>query len=69
MKKVLPIHQEHPRSFEQFRFVYPVVSRRSGGVSIVVNLNPDTTCNFDCVYCQVDRQTASRGTKFDVTVA
>jgi wyosine [tRNA(Phe)-imidazoG37] synthetase (radical SAM superfamily) len=32
-----------------------VVSRRSGGVSIGVNLNPEKYCNFDCVYCQVDR--------------
>jgi wyosine [tRNA(Phe)-imidazoG37] synthetase (radical SAM superfamily) len=45
----------HPRSFEQNRFVYPVVSRRSAGVSIGVNLNPDKVCNFDCIYCQVNR--------------
>jgi wyosine [tRNA(Phe)-imidazoG37] synthetase (radical SAM superfamily) len=32
-----------------------VLSRRSGGISIGVNLNPDKRCNFDCVYCQVDR--------------
>jgi wyosine [tRNA(Phe)-imidazoG37] synthetase (radical SAM superfamily) len=34
-----------------------VVSRRSKGVSIGINLNPDKICNFDCVYCQVDRKT------------
>jgi wyosine [tRNA(Phe)-imidazoG37] synthetase (radical SAM superfamily) len=45
----------HERSFETSRFVYPVVSRRSHGVSIGVNLNPDKVCNFDCIYCQVDR--------------
>lgn len=45
----------HPRSFRENRYVYPVVSRRAGGVSIGVNLNPDKSCNFDCVYCQVDR--------------
>jgi wyosine [tRNA(Phe)-imidazoG37] synthetase (radical SAM superfamily) len=45
----------HPRQFEQNRFVYPVVSRRSGGISVGVNLNPDKVCNFDCIYCQVDR--------------
>ena len=33
----------------------PVLSRRSGGISIGVNLNPDKICNFDCIYCQVDR--------------
>ncbi|MDZ4781915.1 MAG: radical SAM protein [Planctomycetia bacterium] len=45
----------HERTFETNRFVYPVVSRRSRGVSIGVNLNPDKICNFDCIYCQVDR--------------
>jgi len=43
--------------FDDNRYVYAVVSRRSKGVSIGVNLNPDKVCNFDCVYCQVDRHT------------
>lgn len=46
----------HPRRFDTFRWVYPVLSRRSGGLSIGVNLNPDKVCNFDCPYCQVDRR-------------
>ncbi|MCG3180992.1 MAG: hypothetical protein BIFFINMI_03359 [Phycisphaerae bacterium] len=45
----------HPRLWRENRFVYPVCSRRSGGISIGVNLNPDKACNFDCIYCQVDR--------------
>ncbi len=45
----------HPRSFEQNRYVYPVVSRRADGISIGVNLNLDKVCNFDCIYCQVNR--------------
>lgn len=49
------LFEAHPRSFESNRYVYPVVSRRSGGISIGVNLNLDKVCNFDCVYCQVDR--------------
>ena len=48
----------HPREFADFAYVYPVISRRSGGVSIGVNLNPDKLCNFDCPYCQVDRTIA-----------
>ncbi|MGO9108507.1 MAG: radical SAM protein [Thermoguttaceae bacterium] len=52
---LVSLFQTHPRSFENNRFVYAVVSRRSGGVSIGVNLNPEKYCNFDCVYCQVDR--------------
>src|SRR5207302_8445310 len=49
--------EEHRRDFAGNRYVYPVVSRRSRGVSVGLNLNPDKVCNFDCVYCQVDRST------------
>lgn len=52
---ITELHSEHSRSFETNRYVYPVLSRRAGGLSIGVNLNPDKVCNFDCVYCQVDR--------------
>ena len=31
------------------------MSRRAGGISIGINLSPEKSCNFDCVYCQVDR--------------
>ncbi|RPI87337.1 MAG: radical SAM protein [Planctomycetaceae bacterium] len=50
------LHRGHSRNFESFKFVYPVLSRRSRGISIGVNLNPDKVCNFDCIYCQVDRR-------------
>jgi len=49
------LHQLHSRQFDTNRFVYPVISRRSKGLSVGINLNPDKICNFDCVYCQVDR--------------
>ncbi|MEC8303489.1 MAG: radical SAM protein, partial [Planctomycetota bacterium] len=62
------LFQQHSRNFEQNRFVYPVISRRSGGVSIGVNLNPDKVCNFDCIYCQVDRTRQSE-TRFVETDA
>lgn len=57
------LHTRHERHFAARRFVYPVLSRRSGGISIGVNLNPDKICNFDCIYCQVDRTRQSE-TKF-----
>src|SRR6187431_2747617 len=60
---IVPLHTQHPRRFEDNRFVYPVLSRRSEGISVGVNLNPDKVCNFDCIYCQVDRTTQSE-TKF-----
>ena len=50
-----PLFRDHSRHFAHNRFVYPVVSRRAGGISIGVNLNPDKVCNFDCIYCQVNR--------------
>lgn len=54
-----PLFSQHERLFERNRFVYPVVSRRAEGISIGVNLNPDKVCNFDCIYCQVDRTSTS----------
>jgi wyosine [tRNA(Phe)-imidazoG37] synthetase (radical SAM superfamily) len=65
------LHQLHERSFEANRFVYPVLSRRSQGISIGVNLNPDKVCNFDCIYCQVDRtrQGETRFVEIDALLA
>ena len=54
--KILPLFASHPRTWRDNRYVYPVISRRSGGLSIGINLNPDKACNFDCVYCCVDRR-------------
>lgn len=55
----LPLHSQHQRTYHENKFVYPVLSRRSKGISIGVNLNPDKICNFDCIYCQVDRREES----------
>jgi hypothetical protein len=43
----------HDRDSAAMTYVYPVVSRRAGGVSVGVNLNPNNACNWACVYCQV----------------
>ena len=59
-------YQDHPRDWRENAYVYPVISRRSGGLSIGINLNPDTACNFDCVYCQVDRTGTPRVREVDV---
>ncbi|MGH8559244.1 MAG: radical SAM protein [Methylococcales bacterium] len=45
--------RDHNRDVAGLRYVYPVVSRRAGGVSIGINLNPNNACNWRCVYCQV----------------
>jgi wyosine [tRNA(Phe)-imidazoG37] synthetase (radical SAM superfamily) len=47
--------QDHRRELQDNRYVYAVVSRRSRGLSIGLNLNPDKACTFACPYCQVDR--------------
>src|SRR5262249_25266551 len=57
-RQTLFVHRDHRRNFADNLYVYAVVSRRSKGVSIGFNLNPDKVCNFDCVYCQVDRKTS-----------
>jgi wyosine [tRNA(Phe)-imidazoG37] synthetase (radical SAM superfamily) len=62
------ILSEHSRQFEQLRFAYPVVSRRSRGLSLGLNVNPDKVCNFDCPYCQVDRTKAPRDKAVDFDV-
>lgn len=52
MKRRLTV-TNHDRDVAGFRYVYPVVSRRAGGVSVGVNLNPNDACNWRCAYCQV----------------
>ncbi len=40
--------------WKPLELIYPVVSRRSGGLSLGVDLFPDRkTCNFDCPYCEI----------------
>jgi wyosine [tRNA(Phe)-imidazoG37] synthetase (radical SAM superfamily) len=53
----------HPRTRGKNRYVYAVRARRSRGISIGINLDPQKTCNFDCVYCEViDRREIAKGT-------
>jgi wyosine [tRNA(Phe)-imidazoG37] synthetase (radical SAM superfamily) len=61
----VPAVLDHSRQYGDFTLVYPVISRRSGGLSIGVNLNPDKICNFDCIYCEVDRRTPGKAAGVD----
>lgn len=45
--------KDHNRVFNAFQYVYPVLSRRAGGVSLGINLNTNNACNWRCIYCQV----------------
>jgi len=51
MRRLSPT--DHSRDSAGLTYVYPVLSRRSGGLSIGINLNPNNACNWRCVYCQV----------------
>lgn len=57
-----------PRDFLDRRFVYTVLSPRARGLCVGVNMNPDKECNFDCVYCEVNRAEPARESRLDVGV-
>jgi wyosine [tRNA(Phe)-imidazoG37] synthetase (radical SAM superfamily) len=58
----------YPRNFLGNRFVYVVVSPRARGLSIGVNMNPDRGCNFNCIYCEVNRAVPPRDRELTVEV-
>jgi wyosine [tRNA(Phe)-imidazoG37] synthetase (radical SAM superfamily) len=67
-KQAHGLFQSHPRSYASNRYVYPVLSRRASGLSIGVNINPDKSCNFNCIYCQVDRSVPGTAGPIDLDV-
>lgn len=50
------------------RYVYPVVSRRAGSVSVGINLNPNNACNWRCIYCQVPSLTRGTAPQVDFAI-
>ena len=58
--------ERHDRDVAGLTYVYPVVSRRAGGVSVGINLNPNNACNWRCVYCQVPGLTYGKGPEIDL---
>jgi wyosine [tRNA(Phe)-imidazoG37] synthetase (radical SAM superfamily) len=54
--------QRHDREFMDFQYCYPVISRRSQGLSLGINLSRRKECNFDCPYCQIDRDDLKKNT-------
>jgi wyosine [tRNA(Phe)-imidazoG37] synthetase (radical SAM superfamily) len=56
------------RDFLENRFVYLLISERAGGLSVGVNMNPDKRCDFDCLYCEVDRRHRSLQPVLEVEV-
>ena len=64
--RLMAAWRQHDRRWNDHRFVYAVISRRSRGVSVGVNLSPEKACNFNCVYCQVDRRVHSSTSHVDL---
>lgn len=59
---------DHSRDSAGLRYVYPVISRRAGGVSIGINLNPNSACNWRCIYCQVPDLTRGTAPPIDLVL-
>lgn len=57
---------DHRRDSAGLRYVYPVVSRRAGGVSVGINLNPNNACNWRCIYCQVPQLRRGSAPRIDL---
>jgi wyosine [tRNA(Phe)-imidazoG37] synthetase (radical SAM superfamily) len=57
---------DHDRDAQGLEYVYAVVSRRAGGVSVGINLNPNNACNWRCVYCQVPDLQRGVGPEIDM---
>ena len=57
---------DHDRDAAGLTHVYPVVSRRAGGVSIGINLNPNNACDWRCAYCQVPGLTRGSAPEIDL---
>jgi len=58
----------HDRDAAGMTYVYPVLSRRAGGVSIGVNLNPNNACNWHCAYCQVPELVRGSAPEIDISL-
>ena len=70
-KRHLPVREiafDRPRDFLNNRFVYAVISPRARGLTLGVNVNPDQRCNFDCLYCEVNRASSPEPSALDVGV-
>ncbi len=59
---------DHSRDSAGMTYVYPVVSRRAGGISVGINLNPNNACNWRCIYCQVPNLTRGAAPPIDLVL-
>lgn len=54
------------RYFFGNRFVYLVLSQRQHGLCVGINLNPNRNCNFNCIYCEINRRRPKENPAVDV---
>ena len=66
MKKEMLTIFNHDRNIFNSKYIYPVVSRRSMGLSLGINLNTNNACNWQCIYCQVSNLTRGKPEKIDL---
>ena len=57
---------DHSRDAAGLTYIYPVNSRRAGGLSIGINLNTNSACNWRCIYCQVPDLQYGRAPDVDI---
>ena len=55
-KKYLSVN-DHSRELSGLKYIYSVISRRAGGLSIGINLNVNNACNWQCIYCEIPNLT------------
>jgi len=48
---------DHSRELSGLKYIYSVISRRAGGLSIGINLNINNACNWQCIYCEIPNLT------------
>ena len=58
----------HDRNIFQGKYIYPVVSRRAGGLSLGINLNTNNACNWQCIYCEVPNLVRGKPESIDLEV-
>lgn len=67
MQRKLTIN-DHSRDIAGLKYVYPVISRRAGGLSIGINFNTNNACNWRCVYCQVPELKSGAAPELELSV-
>ncbi|MCL4100732.1 radical SAM protein [Fibrobacter sp. HC4] len=65
-KALIAAWSDHSRMWKDNTWVYPVISRRAGGLSVGINLNPDHKCSFACAYCQSGPQEGHESVAIDI---